>query len=69
MSASGPKPLSAGEVKALILSSGELALMDLREEGTFGIGHLLFAVPMSLSRLELIADDLVPRRDVPLWSV
>lgn len=66
MSASGPKPLSAGEVKALILSGGELALMDLREEGTFGIGHLLFAVPMPLSRLELIADDLVPRHDVPL---
>ena len=60
------KAVSAAEVKDMILSGGELALMDLREEGTFGDGHMLFAVPMPLSRLELIADDLLPRRDVPI---
>ena len=61
-----PKALSAAAVMALIVSGGELALMDLSEEGTFGDGHLLFAVPMPLSRLELIADDLLPRRGVPI---
>ncbi|NQV83971.1 MAG: thiosulfate sulfurtransferase [Rhodospirillales bacterium] len=61
-----PKILSAAEVKALIVSGSELALIDLREEGTFGDGHLLFAVPMPLSRLELTADDFLPRRDVAI---
>jgi len=61
-----PKALSAAEVMDKILSGGELALMDLREEGAFGDGHLLFAVPMPLSRLEFIADDLLPNRDVPI---
>ena len=61
-----PKALPANAVKRLIAAGGELALLDLREEGTFGDGHLLFAVPMPLSRLEMIADDLVPRRDVPV---
>ena len=62
----GPKVLSAAEVKDRILRGGELALLDLREEGAFGNGHLLFAVPMPLSRLEFFADDLLPRLDVPI---
>ena len=66
MRTSGPKILSAAEVKALIVSGSELALLDLREEGTYGDGHLLFAVPLPLSRLEFLVDDLVPRRDVPI---
>jgi len=61
-----PKFLTPTEVKDLILGSGELALMDIREEGTFGDGHLLFAVPMPLSRLEMIASDLLPRQGVPI---
>jgi rhodanese-related sulfurtransferase len=60
------KALSAAAVMELIVSGGELALIDLREEGTFGDGHLLFAVPVPLSRLEFIIGDLVPRRDVPI---
>ncbi|MBL4690304.1 MAG: thiosulfate sulfurtransferase, partial [Rhodospirillales bacterium] len=66
MHTSGPKTLSAAEVRELIVSGSELALLDLREEGTFGDGHLLFAVPLPLSRLEFLVDDLVPRRDVPI---
>ncbi|MDA0305018.1 MAG: rhodanese-like domain-containing protein [Proteobacteria bacterium] len=61
-----PKPLTPAEVKERILGSGELALMDIREEGTFGDGHLLFAVPMPLSRLEMMASDLLPRQGVPI---
>jgi len=66
MNATNAKPVSAADLKSKILSGEELALLDLREEGTFGDGHLLFAVPMPLSRLEMIADDLVPRRGVPI---
>ena len=60
------KSVAAADLKAMIVRGDELALLDLREEGTFGEGHLLFAVPLPLSRLELIVDDLVPRRDVPI---
>jgi len=60
------KALSAAAVRDLIAAGGEVALLDLREEGTFGDGHLLFAVPLPLSRLEMLACDLVPRRDVAI---
>ncbi|HEX9701824.1 MAG TPA: hypothetical protein VGA19_03170, partial [Rhodospirillales bacterium] len=54
------RAVSAGDLKAMIESGGEVALLDLREEGMFGDGHMLFAVPAPLSRLEMIIDDLVP---------
>jgi rhodanese-related sulfurtransferase len=50
----------------MIVEGGELAILDLREEGTFGDGHLLFAVTAPLSRLEMVIDGLVPRRDAPM---
>ena len=65
MTASGPKPVTARELRELIVAGGELAILDLRGEGTFGDGHLLFAVPAPLSRLEMVIDDLVPRRSAP----
>jgi rhodanese-related sulfurtransferase len=40
----------------------ELAVLDVREAGEFGIGHLLFAVPVPYSRFEFELDRLVPRR-------
>lgn len=40
----------------------EIALLDVREAGQFGESHLLFAVPLCYSRLELEAPRLVPRR-------
>jgi len=39
----------------------ELALLDVREEGVFSRGHMLFAVPLPLSRLEERLAPLVPR--------
>ena len=66
MTASGPKPVTARELRELIVAGGELAILDLRGEGTFGDGHLLFAVPAPLSRLEMVIDDLVPRRSAPI---
>ena len=55
--------LSPRQVKAAIRDGQELALLDLREERAFSDqGHLLFAAPAPLSRLELVIDALVPRR-------
>jgi rhodanese-related sulfurtransferase len=47
-------------------NAGELALIDVREEGIFGRGHLLFAICIPLGRLELRIRQLVPRRTVPI---
>src|ERR1700676_3473105 len=40
----------------------ELAILDPREEGSYGLGHLLHAVNIPLSTVELNVDALVPRR-------
>jgi rhodanese-related sulfurtransferase/predicted metal-dependent enzyme (double-stranded beta helix superfamily) len=56
--------LSATVVKALIDGTGEIALLDVREEGEHADGHPLFAVPLPLSCLELRAPALLPRPDV-----
>src|SRR4051812_21947501 len=50
------------DVKAMLSDGGELALIDVREEGDFGRDHLLFACNLPLSRLEMRIDALVPRR-------
>jgi rhodanese-related sulfurtransferase/predicted metal-dependent enzyme (double-stranded beta helix superfamily) len=53
--------VSPWEVKAMLQDGGELALLDVREEGVFARSHLLFATPLPLSRLELDLAALVPR--------
>jgi len=42
--------------------SDEIALLDVRERGTYGKGHALFAACLPLGRLELDIDRMVPRR-------
>jgi rhodanese-related sulfurtransferase len=54
--------VSAAELAAMLADGGELALLDVREEGVFAKGHLFHAVPLPLSRLELKLARLVPRR-------
>jgi rhodanese-related sulfurtransferase/predicted metal-dependent enzyme (double-stranded beta helix superfamily) len=54
--------LPPAELKAMLGDGEELAILDLREEGVFAEGHLLFAASLPLSRLELRIDQLVPRR-------
>ena len=54
--------ISAGQLNAQLHDSGEIALLDAREEGVFHARHLLLASCVPLSRLELLIDDLVPRR-------
>jgi len=56
------KTVTAAEVRTMLRDGGELAVLDLREEGVFSEhGHLFFANSMPLSRLELQIRDLVPR--------
>ena len=54
--------IDAKELKARLHDGGEIALLDAREELPFGRRHLLMASCVPLSRLELLVDDLVPRR-------
>ncbi len=44
----------------------ELALIDVREEGVFGSGHILRSVNVPLSVMELRFRDLVPRRNTSI---
>ena len=55
--------ISPLDLKQWLLDEQELALIDVREQGTFSESHLLFAVCVPLSRLELLIGDLVPRKD------
>jgi len=58
----GTKPINAHGLKTQLHDGGEIALLDAREEGPFSRRHLLMASCVPLSRLELLVDDLVPRR-------
>ncbi|MGQ4808687.1 Thiosulfate sulfurtransferase GlpE [Candidatus Entotheonellaceae bacterium PAL068K] len=49
-------------LKRMLTDTHELALLDVREAGQFGEGHLLFAVPVPYSYLEARLDTLLPRR-------
>ncbi len=56
------KRLGAAELRRQLHDGGEIALLDAREEGVFHARHLLLASCVPLGRLELLVDDLVPRR-------
>ena len=56
------KSITARELKAALHDGGEITLLDAREEAAFGARHHLMATCVPLSRLELMLDDLVPRR-------
>src|SRR5438552_10527888 len=60
----GATPIvSPEEVRAMLRDGGEMAFLDVREEGVFSEeGHPFFANSLPLSRFELMIRDLVPRR-------
>jgi rhodanese-related sulfurtransferase len=58
--------ISAKRVSERLAGSGELALLDVREQGVHYRGHPFFACSAPLSRLELMIGDLVPRKSVPI---
>jgi rhodanese-related sulfurtransferase len=53
--------VSAQALKAALHDGAELALVDAREQGIYSRGHLLYASCLPLSRIELLAADLIPR--------
>jgi rhodanese-related sulfurtransferase len=56
-------------LKAWLRKGAELAILDAREAGEFGASHLFWAVPCPLSRRELLAPALLPRRSVRVVCV
>ena len=58
------REVTASALRAMLLDGGEIALLDVREEGAFTESHILLARPLPLSRLELRILALVPRKTV-----
>ena len=58
--------ISAAELRRRLAGHGELALLDVREQGVHYRGHPFYASSAPLSRLELVIADLVPRRNAPI---
>ena len=56
------KGIKATALKAMLADGREIAIIDPREEGVFGRSHLLLAVNIPLSRLEIRIGSLVPRK-------
>jgi len=65
-----PALMSAEALHAALVAADrgerELAPIDVREEGVFGAAHLLRAVNLPVSRLELRLRDLIPRKTTPI---
>jgi rhodanese-related sulfurtransferase len=64
-----PEPLgmiTSAELRRRYQAGGEIAIVDAREEGVFHDRHLLMASCLPLSRLELTAPGLLPRRAAPI---
>ena len=59
-------PVRAPELKARLTGEGELALLDVREQGVFAARHLLLASCVPLSHLEMMMGPLVPRLSTPI---
>lgn len=59
------KSVEPQELREWIVDGSELALIDLREEGEYSAdGHLLFAICLPFSQLEIRIRELVPRKSV-----
>ncbi len=56
------KPVGVETLREWLAASGEIAFLDVREEGQHGSGHPLLAVNIPYSRLENEIGRLVPRR-------
>src|ERR1700687_2658336 len=58
--------VDATTLKAWLSDGSEIAILDTREHGQYGMGHLFFAVPLPYSRFELDLPALVPNPAVRL---
>ena len=55
------RSVDARTLKQWLQDGAELALIDVREAGQFGEGHLFFATSLPYSELELSIGRLIPR--------
>ena len=60
------KTIAAQALQQRLAGTGEIALLDVREQGVHYKGHPFFASSAPLSRLELMIGELVPRRTAPI---
>jgi len=58
--------ITPSQVRIALLLSEEIALLDVRHEAAFAIGHPLFAANMAANRIALEAELRLPRKDVPV---
>ena len=58
----GCRLISVAKLDNLLQGEDEIALLDAREELSFGQAHILYASCMPLSRLEVLAAAMVPRK-------
>ena len=58
--------IGAAELRRRLGGHGELALLDVREQGVHYRGHPFHASSAPLSRLEMLIADLVPRRSAAI---
>lgn len=54
------------EVRQALLASAEIALIDVREEADFALGHPLFASQIPVRRIDAEARWRIPRLDTPV---
>ncbi|TNE38239.1 MAG: thiosulfate sulfurtransferase [Alphaproteobacteria bacterium] len=59
--------IAPSALREIMKEGAEYALLDVREHGVHAEGHPFFAVPLPLSRLDLDAQRLLPRKSVPLY--
>jgi rhodanese-related sulfurtransferase len=58
--------VSPADIRARLKNGGEIAILDVREEGPHSRGHPLFAVSLPLARIEERAPSLLPRHSAPI---
>src|SRR3977135_177472 len=58
--------VDAATLKAWLSDGSEIAVLDTRELGQYGMGHLFFAVPLPYSRFEIGLPALAPNPAVRL---
>src|SRR5689334_3002518 len=54
------------DIRRALLLREEIALLDVRHEAVFAIGHPLFAANMAADRIAIEAEVRLPRKDVPI---
>jgi len=63
------KTISATSLHEFLQADGELAVLDVREKGQYGLGHLLHAAHAPFSELEIMVPKLVPLKHTRLVLV